>query len=158
MTLSTLQRPLPTGIVGLTQGVRGLRQEHREAAPSGTLLVGRATKVKGQIESCQNLVVEGRVEAGIAAKSLTVLKGGAFKGTAEVDKADIAGDFEGTLTVRGRLTIKSSGTATGQISYQGIAIESGGKIVGDVAVDADAETQDGTEAAAPTQRRAGHIG
>jgi cytoskeletal protein CcmA (bactofilin family) len=157
MTLSTLNRPLPTGIVGLTQGVRALRQEQREAAPSGTLLVGRAIKVRGQIESCQNLVVEGRVEAGIAAKSLTVLKGGAFKGTAEVDKADIAGDFEGTLTVRGRLTIKSSGTATGQISYQDIAIESGGKIAGDVGVGAEAQTQDGTRAAVPAKRPAGHV-
>jgi len=157
MTLSTLQRPLPSGIVGLAQGVRGLRQEHREAAPSGTLLVGRATKVKGQIESCQNLVVEGRVEAEIAAKALTVLKGGSFKGTAEVDKADIAGDFEGRLTVRGTLTIKSSGTATGQISYQDIAIESGGKIAGDVGVGADAETSDGTEAAVPARRPSGHV-
>ena len=52
----------------MAQGVRGLRQEHREAAPSGTLLVGQAIKVKGQIESCQYLVVEGRVEAGIAAE------------------------------------------------------------------------------------------
>ena len=157
MTLSTLHRPLPTGIVGLAQGVRGLRQEHREAAPSGTLLVGQAIKVKGQIESCQYLVVEGRVEAGIAAKSLTVLKGGSFKGTAEVDRADIAGDFEGTLTVRGTLTIKSSGTAKGRISYQDIAIESGGKIAGDVGVSAEAQTQGGTEAATPAKRQTGHV-
>ncbi len=61
MTLSTLQRPLPTGIVGLAQGVRGLRQGPREAAPSGTLQVGQAIKVTGQIEYCRNLVVEGRV-------------------------------------------------------------------------------------------------
>ncbi len=157
MTLSTLHRPLPTGIVGLAQGVRGLRQEHREAAPSGTLLVGQAIKVKGQIESCQYLVVEGRVEAEIAAKSLTVLKGGSFKGTAEVDRADIAGDFEGTLMVRGTLTIKSSGTAKGQISYQDIAIESGGKIAGDVGVSAEAQTQADAETATPAKRQTGHV-
>ncbi len=157
MTISTLQRPLPAGIVGLSQAVRGSRQEHREAAPSGTLLVGQAIKVKGQIESCQYLVVEGRVEAGIAAKSLTVLKGGSFKGTAEVETADIAGDFEGTLTVRGTLTIKSSGTAKGQISYQDIAIESGGKIAGDVGVGTKVETQDGTGTATPAKRQTGHV-
>ncbi len=157
MTISTLQRPLPAGIVGLSQAVRGARQEHREAAPSGTLLVGQAIKFKGQIESCQYLVVEGRVEAGIAAKSLTVLKGGSFKGTAEVDRADIAGDFEGTLTVRGTLTIKSSGTAKGQISYQDIAIESGGKIAGDVGVGAKAETQADADATIPAKRQTGHV-
>ncbi len=153
MTLSISQRSLPAGVVGLSHGDRGLRQERREAAPSGTLLVGQAIKVKGQIESCQNLVVEGRVEAELAAQTLTVLKGGLFKGTAEVDKADIAGDFEGALTVHGTLSIKSSGTATGQIRYQRIAIETGGEIAGDVAVGAEEKAA----AAAPAKRKKGHV-
>ena len=151
MTLSTSQRPLPAGVVGLLQTGRGPRQERREAAASGTLLVGQAIKVKGQIESCQNLVVEGRVEAELAAQALSVLKGGLFKGTAEVDKADIAGSFEGTLTVHGVLTIKGSGKATGRIRYQRITIESGGEIAGDVAVGAE------EEAAAPAKRQKGHV-
>ncbi len=139
MTLSTSQRSLPSGVVGLSHADRGPRQERREAAPGGTLLVGQAIKFKGQIESCEHLVVEGRVEAELAAKSLSVLKGGLFKGTAEVDKADIAGGFEGTLTVHGTLAIKASGTATGRIRYQRITIEGGGEIAGDVAVGAPAE-------------------
>lgn len=155
MTLSTSQRPLPAGIVGLAPADRGPRQERREAAPSGTLLVGQAIKVKGQIESCQNLVVEGRVEAAFAAKTLTVLKGGLFKGTAEVDKADIAGTFEGTLTVHGTLSIKGSGKATGAIRYQRIVVEGGGEIAGDVAVAADAA--EGAEAAAPARPKKGHV-
>jgi cytoskeletal protein CcmA (bactofilin family) len=155
MTLSTSQRPLPAGIVGLSPADRGTRQERREAAPSGTLLVGQAIKVKGQIESCQNLVVEGRVEAAFVAKTLSVLKGGLFKGTAEVDRADIAGTFEGTLTVHGTLSIKGSGKATGSIRYQRIIIEGGGEIAGDVAV--AVEVAEGAEAAAPARRKKGHV-
>ncbi len=155
MTLSIPQRPLPAGVVGLPASVRGPRQEHREAAPSGTLIVGQAIKVKGQIESCQNLVVEGRVEASLVAQSLAVLKNGLFKGTAVVDRADIAGHFEGTLTVRGQLSIKGSGRAAGHIRYERVKIESGGEIAGDVAVGAGAE--DGAEAAAPAKRQKGHL-
>jgi cytoskeletal protein CcmA (bactofilin family) len=151
MTLSTLQRSLPSGVVGLSRPDRGPRQERRDAAPSGTLLVGQAIKVKGQIESCQNLIVEGRVEAELAAKSLSVLKGGLFKGTAEVDKADIAGTVEGTLTVHGTLAIKGSGKATGRIRYQRITIEGGGEIAGNVAVDAE------EEAATPAKHKKGHV-
>ena len=151
MTLSTSQRSLPSGVVGLSHADRGPRQERREAVPSGTLLVGQAIKVKGQIESCQNLVVEGRVEAELAAKSLTVLKGGLVKGTAEVDKADIAGRFEGTLTVHGALAIKGSDKATGRIRYQRITIEGGGEIAGDVSVGAE------EAAAAPAKREKGHV-
>ncbi len=155
MTITTSQRSLPAGVVGLSHADRGPRQEHREAASSGTLLVGQAIKVKGQIESCQNLVVEGRVEAELAAKALSVLKGGLFKGTAEVDKADIAGTFEGTLAVHGTLAITGSGKATGRIRYQRITIEGGGEIAGDVAV--DAEVADGAAAAAPAKPKKGHV-
>ena len=151
MTLSTSQRSLPSGVVGLSHANRGPRQERCEATPSGTLLVGQAIKVKGQIESCQNLVVEGRVEAELAAKSLSVLKGGLFKGTAEVDKADIAGRFEGTLTVHGTLAIKASGKATGRIRYDRITIEGGGEIAGDVSPGAE------EEAAGPAKRKKGHV-
>ena len=156
MTLSTSQQPLPSGVVGLSRPDIGPRQERREAAPSGTLIVGQAIKVKGRIESCRNLVVEGRVEAELAAKSLSVLKGGLFKGTAEVDKADIAGTFAGTLTVHGQLSIKGSARAAGHISYERIKVESGGEIAGDVAVGAQAE--DGAEASAPApaKRKKGH--
>lgn len=151
MTLSTSQRSLPSGVVGLSHPDRGPRQERREAAPSGTLQVGQAIKVTGQIESCEHLVVEGRVEAELTAKSLTVLKGGVFKGAAEVDRADIAGNVEGTLTVRGTLTIKGSGKATGLIRYQRITIEGGGEIAGDVAL------FDEEQAAAPVKRKKGHV-
>ncbi len=86
MSYSTSQRPLPSGVVGLTYPDRTPRQEHHEDTPSGTLLVGHAIKVKGQIEACQNLVVEGRVEAELTAQTLIVLKGGQFKGTVEVER------------------------------------------------------------------------
>jgi cytoskeletal protein CcmA (bactofilin family) len=159
MTITTTQRSLPSGVVGLSHADRGPRQEHREAASSGTLLVGQAIKVKGQIESCQNLVVEGRVEAELAAESLSVLKGGLVKGTAKVDRAEIAGTFEGTLTVQGTLAIKSGGKATGCIRYQRIKIESGGEIAGDVAVCAQAEdeAEDAAKVTVRTKRKKGHV-
>ncbi len=161
MTLSPSQRSLPSGVVGLSHADRGPRQEHREAASSGTLLVGQAIKVKGQIESCKSLVVEGRVEAEFVAQSLTVLKGGLFKGTAEVDRADIEGTFEGTLTVLGTLAIKAGGKATGCIRYQRIHIEGGGEIAGDVAVctqaEDEAEDEDEAKVVAPAKRKKGHV-
>ncbi len=153
MTLSTLQRSLPSSVVGLTHPDRGPRQERREAAPSGTLLVGQAIKVTGQIESCEHLVVEGRVEAELTAKSLSVLKGGLFKGTAEVDRAEVAGSVEGTLTVHGTLSIKGSGKATGRIRYERIIIEGGGEIAGDVAMG----TEDAAAAPALAKRKKGHV-
>lgn len=143
MTTSSQQsgRPLPAGVVGLSSIDRGQRTERRDAAPSGTLLVGQGIQVKGQIEACQTLVVEGRVEAALAANALDVLKGGLFQGTAEVEKAVIAGTFDGDLTVRDQLTIKAGGRASGKIRYGRVTIETGGEISGDVATSQDDETE-----------------
>jgi cytoskeletal protein CcmA (bactofilin family) len=135
----------------LTHPDRTPRQERREATPSGTLLVGQAIKFKGQIEACQTLVVEGRVEAELAAQALTVLKGGQFKGTAAVEKAEIEGTFEGTLTVHGPLSIKGGGKVKGRIRYERITIEGGGEIAGDVAIGAEAEDEAGAK------RKKGHV-
>jgi cytoskeletal protein CcmA (bactofilin family) len=153
MTLSISQRSVPSAVTGLTHPDRTPRQEHREATPNRILLVGPAIKFKGQIEACDKLVVEGRVEAGLAAKVLSVLKGGLFIGTAEVDRADIAGRFEGTLTVHGPLSIKGGGQVTGRIRYERISIEGGGEIAGDVAIGAAAEDQ----AAAKPKRKKGKV-
>ena len=153
MTLSTLQRSVPSAVMGLTHPDRTPSQEHHEATPNGTLLVGAAIKFKGQIEACDKLVVEGRVEAGLVAKVLSVLKGGLFTGTAEVDRADIAGKFEGTLTVHGPLSIMGGGQVTGRIRYERITIEGGGEIAGDVAIGAEAEDA----AAAKPKRKKGKV-
>ncbi len=151
MTISTQQRPLPAGVVGLSQIERGPLSERREATPSGTLIIGRDIQVKGEIKSCQSLTVEGRVEASLATEALHVLNGGLFKGSAEVERADIAGTFEGTLTVRGQLSIKANGRVSGRIRYARINIEAGGEIAGEVAVGAEAED------AAKAKRKTGHV-
>lgn len=125
-------RPLPRGVVGLAQAERGTSGSPAAAAPSGTLLVGQGIEIKGAIEACKCLTVEGRVEASIQGERLEVLAGGRFVGTAEVDQAAIAGSFEGTLVVRGHLAIAASGAAKGKVRFKKISIETGGRISGDV--------------------------
>jgi len=125
-------RPLPKGVLGIGQLEQARGAARRESAPSGTLIVGRGIQIKGGIENCRTLVVEGRVEASLKAETLEVLKGGLFRGTAAVGEATIAGTFEGTLIVSKRLNIAPGGHAGGKIRYAQIAIEPGGVISGDV--------------------------
>jgi len=135
------QRPLPSGVVGLSALERGRGPQTRERTPSGTLIVGQGIQVKGQVESCRTLIVEGRVEASLAADTLEVRSEGRFKGTAQVDNAEISGSFDGTLTVRDLLTIKSGGRVSGTLRYARINIETGGEIAGDVGVGEEATAQ-----------------
>ena len=97
------------------------------------LIVGREIVLSGQITSCDRLVVEGKVEASLTdSHAIEIADIGFFKGTAEIDSAEIAGRFEGTITVRDRLFIRSTGQVQGKIRYGQIEIEPGGVISGDV--------------------------
>jgi cytoskeletal protein CcmA (bactofilin family) len=120
----------------------GARDQQRPSAEPATaeskkLLVGRDIVLSGQITSCERLIVEGRVEASLTDSRLVELaESGHFKGSAEIESADIAGRFEGTLTVRERLFVRSTGKVTGKITYGQIEIEPGGEISGEVHVGA----------------------
>jgi cytoskeletal protein CcmA (bactofilin family) len=104
-------------------------------AESKKLIVGRDIVLSGQITSCERLIVEGRVEASLSeSRAIEIAETGHFKGTAEIESADIAGRFEGTLSVRERLFIRSTGKLSGKITYGQIEIEPGGEISGEVHV------------------------
>ena len=97
------------------------------------LTVGPNIKLKGvEITDCDTLLVEGLVEATMDSRVIQISERGAFKGSAEVDIAEIHGQFDGSLTVRQKLIIYASGKVTGQVRYGKIVIEEGGQLTGDI--------------------------
>jgi cytoskeletal protein CcmA (bactofilin family) len=105
---------------------------------SKRLIVGRDIILSGEITACDVLVVEGRVEATLSnSHAIELASTGHFKGSAEIDEADISGHFDGTITIRNRLMVRSTGKVTGTIRYGQIEIERGGEISGDVQLVSD---------------------
>jgi cytoskeletal protein CcmA (bactofilin family) len=103
------------------------------------LIVGREIKLAGEITSCDKLIVEGNVEANLAnCRDVDIAETGLFKGSAEIDEAEIRGRFEGNLVVRKRLMIKASGRVSGTIRYGEIEIERGGQISGEIQAQSEA--------------------
>jgi cytoskeletal protein CcmA (bactofilin family) len=106
------------------------------AAPRETgskLTVGPNIKLKGvEITDCDTLVVEGTVEATMDSRVIQISEQGAFRGSADIDIAEIHGLFDGNLTVRQKLTIHSTGKVTGKIRYGKVVIEEGGQLAGDI--------------------------
>ncbi len=95
------------------------------------LVIGRGITMSGEIDSCDTLIVEGTVEAALrGAKNLDIAESGVFYGTVEIEEALIAGRFEGDITVNGRLTLASTASITGSISYKEMAMEAGAMIDG----------------------------
>lgn len=103
-------------------------------AESGAkLTVGPNIKLKGvEITDCDTLVVEGTVEATMDSRVIQIAETGAFKGSADIDIAEVRGTFDGSLTVRDKLVIFSTGKVTGKIRYGKIVIEEGGQLSGEI--------------------------
>lgn len=99
------------------------------------LTVGNDILLKGEIATCDRLVIEGMVDATLKdVHTVEISETGSFKGTAEIQDAEISGLFEGDLTVRNRLTIYSTGRVRGKISYGEIEIERGGQLTGEIRI------------------------
>ena len=97
------------------------------------LTVGPNIKLKGvEITDCDTLVVEGTVEATMDSRVIHIAEQGAFRGSAEIDIAEIHGQFDGQLTVRDKLVIFGSGKVSGKIRYGKVVIEEGGQLSGEI--------------------------
>jgi cytoskeletal protein CcmA (bactofilin family) len=131
-----------------TRGSAGRPASAANNAEGKKLTVGRDITLKGEIGSCDVLVVEGVVEAQIKdCTRLEVSDGGSFIGSAQVDEAEISGKFEGDLNAR-RVTVINSAEITGKITYGSIQIENGARIKGEL--DYLEGSDDGTSRAGTT--------
>ena len=130
---------LPSGGSSTTSQQPASRAVDVAAAVSSTpeggskLTVGPNIKLKGvEITDCDTLVVEGTVEATMDSRVIQIAEQGAFRGSAEIDVAEIRGEFNGNLTVRQKLVIYSTGKVTGTIRYGKLVIEEGGQLSGEI--------------------------
>lgn len=120
--------------------------------PESKLFVGVNIKLKGvEITDCDSLVIEGQVEATVHSKAMEIAKPGTLKGNAQIDVAEVHGEFVGELTARVRLVVHGTGRVSGTIRYGKLIVAEGGEVTGDVKrLDTDAaEVTSATAAARP---------
>jgi cytoskeletal protein CcmA (bactofilin family) len=121
---------MATQTVAATTAVTSAKQPGRRV-----LTVGNDILLKGEIATCDRLVIEGKVDATLNdVHTVEIAEGGSFKGSAQIEDAEISGLFEGDLTVRGRLVIYATGKVRGKISYGQIEIERGGELTGEIKI------------------------
>ena len=109
-------------------------EQRAEEGAGSKLIVGPNIKLKGvEIEDCDTLVVEGRIEATMVSRAIQIAERGAFNGKVDVDVAEVRGTFQGELTARKKLVVHASGRVSGKIRYGKMLVQEGGEMSGDVA-------------------------
>ena len=129
--------PAPTSVAQAVDSGLPPRRPKRDNADVHRMVVGREIKLSGTISACDQLLVEGTIEADLTdCDDLQIAETGLFKGSASIGEADIRGQFAGALIVR-NLIVRATAKVTGKIRYAQLQIERGGRISGDVvAIDA----------------------
>ncbi len=97
------------------------------------LIVGVNIRLKGvEISNCDVLVIEGQVEATVNSKAMEISAPGTLTGNAQIDVAEIHGEFSGELTARKMLVVHGTGRVTGTIRYGKLVVAEGGTLTGDL--------------------------
>jgi cytoskeletal protein CcmA (bactofilin family) len=132
--------PRPTALGGATpMGAPPAPAPRPGIADRRTLVVGRGISLQGTVSEAERLVVEGTVESQmIQATELSISETGVFKGEVQVEDAEIAGTFDGTLLARGGLIIRATGRVIGVARCRRLSVEEGGQISGRMEMLSDA--------------------
>ena len=99
---------------------------------SGRLIIGQDIELKGEITECDELVVDGNLDASVTARHLKISSGGTVVGRFEVQSADIDGRFSGDLIVMENLSVRAGGRVEGRVRYGSMEVALGGIVKGDV--------------------------
>ena len=141
----TMHSPLELRTPGVSENAAPrptLAPPMRDAKPAAVdesgkrLIVGQGISLSGEITACDRLVVDGSVQVTLnQTRAIEITEKGRFtNGKAEVEEAEISGIYEGDLTVRNRLLIRSTGQVKGTVRYGEIEIERGGRISGTISM------------------------
>lgn len=134
--------PVPAGNSSSAFPLRPSGANTMEENKQGSRLhVGKDIHLKGEITACDRLIVEGTVEASMDSKEIEISESGIFEGEVTIDRAEISGRFNGTLTARKKLVIHKTGIVSGTIRYGEIEIEPGGCISGQLEQQAKTKTE-----------------
>jgi cytoskeletal protein CcmA (bactofilin family) len=121
-----------------------------DPAERRTLVVGRGISLQGTVADAERLVVEGTVESQmIQASELFVAQAGIFKGEVQVEDAEIAGLFDGTITARNSLVIRASGKVNGIARCRKLSVEEGGQVSGRMEMLTEAQASTAPRPATP---------
>jgi cytoskeletal protein CcmA (bactofilin family) len=116
-------------------------------AGSEDIVVGENSSLEGTFETQGSMFVDGSMsKADLTTSLLSIGASGSVEGSANVSRAEIAGSFDGRLTVSGEVILRSTSHVTGEIQCGKLVTHRGATIRAQVSVvEGDAEEGEGAD-------------
>jgi cytoskeletal protein CcmA (bactofilin family) len=95
----------------------------------GVSVISKALKITGQLESSEDIEIQGEVEGDVRAAIVRVGPGAKVHGTITGEEVELAGTVDGCIEAR-KVSLTSTAHMSGDIVHQDISIQSGAYIAG----------------------------
>jgi cytoskeletal protein CcmA (bactofilin family) len=95
----------------------------------GVSVISKALRITGQLESTEDIRIDGEVDGDIHGVSVTVGPGAKVKGSVYGQTVELAGTIEGKIEAK-KVVLTSTAHMAGDVIHQDIRIESGAYIDG----------------------------
>ena len=92
-------------------------------------VISKALKITGQLESTEDIRIDGEVDGDVRAASVTVGSNARVKGTVYGETVELAGTVDGKIEAR-KVILMNTARMSGDVVHQDIKIESGAFIDG----------------------------
>jgi cytoskeletal protein CcmA (bactofilin family) len=96
---------------------------------TGVSVISKALRITGQLESTEDIRIDGEVDGDIHGVSVTVGAGAKVKGSVYGQTVELAGTIEGKIEAK-KVVLTSTAHMAGDVIHQDIKIESGAYIDG----------------------------
>lgn len=109
------------------------------------LIVGEGVEITGKVDTPGTLELHGRIIGEVRARRVQIGTAGRIEGRLIAEDVELSGYASDFVSVTRKLTVRSTATLVGQISYRNIEIDSGASIRGKL----EQQGADAEAAAAP---------
>lgn len=103
---------------------------HLSTVPSQSMsVISKALKITGQLESTENIQIDGEVEGDVRGVCVKVGHSAKVKGAVYGDEVELSGTVEGKIEAK-KVVLTGSARMSGDVIHQDITIQSGAYISG----------------------------
>lgn len=105
---------------------------YETAKSEGFVLIGKGTKIGGEIIDSTILDIQGEFEGDVEANSVIVREGASFKGSMQTQFVEVYGLIEGTLIAEELLDIRPTGLVNAEVRYGELSVATGACLTGSI--------------------------
>ena len=98
-------------------------------ASQSVSVISKALKITGQLESTENIQIDGEVEGDVRGVCVKVGHNAKIKGSVYGEEVELAGTVDGKIEAK-KVVLTSSARMSGDVIHQDITIQSGAYIAG----------------------------